>query len=395
MKISICGVGTTGVGKFVDRSVVSLASEALSQALDDAGMVPRDVDGLISHIGSPRGIDYDLVASRLGLSVGFAAQPWSHGRFGATVLQHAAMAIHAGMASTVVCLAAYRNTPLGRIGERSHFAFEESMRDGGGAHGETPHAGYNGPVAAAAMAASRYFHKYAVPIERLAAVPMAMRRHANLNPGAAMYAKTMDLKTYTAAPFIVEPLRLLDCSVVVDGAVAIIMTTDQRANDAPAKPVRIAGMQGISAGPNHFIFGQPGLGVSETGNFEFHPLGREERVYKQAGLSPGDVDFLQCYDAFSPLVLFSLERFGFCQPGEAAEWVQDGRIELGGELPVNTSGGMLSEGHLNGWTQFVETVRQLRGECGDRQVADAKIGQWGTSLGDALIFARADVLEGR
>ncbi len=386
-KVSIIGVGTTGVGRFADRSVVSLASEAVGKALGDAGLDRREVDGLISHIGHPRGIDYDLLATRLGLAVEFAAQPWSHGRFGATVLQHATMAIASGLATTVICVAAYRNTPSGTVGGRNHVYFDEAMRDGGGPHAETPYAGLNAPVAGTAMATQRYLHKYGIAREGLAAVPIAMRKHARLNPTALMQ-KPLDQAAYFAAPFIVEPLRLLDCSVVADGAVAIVLTSDERAGDAPHRPVRILGMQGVPAGPNAYIFGQPGLGINDSTLFDFAPAAGGERVYRMAGVAPRDIQMLQVYDAFSTLVPLTLERFGFCPPGAGVDWVQDGRIELGGTLPVNTSGGMLSEGHLNGWNQFVDIITQLRHGAGDRQVTDIELAQWATALGDSIIFGR-------
>jgi acetyl-CoA acetyltransferase len=111
-------------------------------------------------------------------------------------------------------------------------------------------------------------------------------------------------------------------------------------------------------------------------------------VFREAGIVPADVDTLHCYDGFSPQVLWTLERFGFAPPGEAADWVQNGRIELGGELPVNTSGGHLSEGHSNGWGQTLEIVRQVRGEAGERQVTDCELALWATTFGDAILYSK-------
>lgn len=388
---AICGAGTTGVGRFEARTPISLASGAVSLALADAGLSRGSIDGLIVHIGSPRGADYDEVASQLGLRVRFASQTWSHGRFGATVLQHAAMAVSCGLADYVLCLGAYKNSNLGLIGSKKSWGFEESLRYAGGPHGETPHAGFNGPVAASGFAARRYFHKYGQDPEKLAAIPVTFRQHAMLNPQARQ-RKPMSVEQYLAAPYIVEPLRLPDCSSVVDGAVALIVTSAERARTSRASPTYILGMQGVHAGPDEFIFGQPGLGVAQESVFDYASSGEGQDVYRMAGLKPADIDLLQIYDAFSPLVLLTLERFGFCKPGEAADYVQHGRIGLGGDLPVNTSGGMLSEGHLNGWSQMMEIVRQLRGEAGERQVAAARTAQWGTALGDSIIFGNEDTL---
>jgi acetyl-CoA acetyltransferase len=143
-------------------------------------------------------------------------------------------------------------------------------------------------------------------------------------------------------------------------------------------------MQGLRAGPEEFIFARPGLGVWQQqvgdGPVEDH------LVYRMAAVGPQDIDSLQVYDAFSPNVLFTLERFGFCQPGEALDWIQDGRIELDGELPINTSGGLLSEAHVAGWNHIVEIVLQLRGDAGPRQLPRCDLIQWATPFGDSLIF---------
>ena len=142
--------------------------------------------------------------------------------------------------------------------------------------------------------------------------------------------------------------------------------------DLRAPAVHVRGYQGIHAGPNEFIFGQPGLGVNQAEVFDYEPRGAREPVYRRAGVTPAEIQTLHCYDGFSPQILWTLERFGFCAPGEAADWIAGGRIELGGELPVNTSGGHLSEGHSNGWGQTLEIVRQLRGA--GRAAADPGVG---------------------
>ncbi|WP_406631792.1 thiolase C-terminal domain-containing protein [Amycolatopsis sp. WGS_07] len=164
------------------------------------------------------------------------------------------------------------------------------------------------------------------------------------------------------------------------------MTTVERARDLRQPAVIVSGMQGLRAGRDEFIFAPPGLGVFTQGDerrVEDHP------VYAMAGLSgPGDVDSLQLYDAFSPNVVFVLERFGFTGEGQALEWLQNGRIELGGELPVNTAGGLLSEAHLCGWGHMAEAVRQIRGQAGDRQVTGCEVVQWATPFGDSTVFTK-------
>jgi acetyl-CoA acetyltransferase len=383
--VAVVGIGTVGHGRFDDESVASMTERALSAALADAGLERRQLDGLLVHIGSPRGLDYDEVALLLGLEVRYASQAWSHGRFCATVLIHAAMALECGLADYAVCIAAYKNSAHARIGTTASPYFFEGMREAGGPHAETPWVGMAAPSAGAAMSTRRYLHRYGIDREQLGAVAVAQRAWARLNPLAAM-TKPMSRGDYERSPFVVEPLRLFDCSYPVDTGVAVILTRADRARALRQRPVHLLGYQGIHAGPNEFIFGQPGLGINQADVFDYRPPGAAQPVFEQAGLTPADVGTLHCYDGFTPQVLWTLERFGYCGPGEAADWVQGGRIEQGGELPVNTSGGLLSEGHANGWGHTVEIVTQLRRQAGPRQVPDLRVAQWATTLGDSIIY---------
>jgi len=389
VNVSIAGLGVIGFGDFSARSATGLADEALKLALDDCGLKRRDVDGLAVHIGSPRGLDVDEAARLLGLEVGFVAQPWAHGRFTATVLQHAAMAVGAGLANCVACVGVFRNSPFTRHGTNGFPGFDENFREGAGPHSETPHLGLLAPSAGAAMALQRYMHEYRVDRDKLAAVALGQRRAAALNPLAVKRA-TLTEADYHASPFVVEPLRRLDCSIPTDTAVVILMTSTERARDLAKRPVKLRSFQGVSAGVNEFVFGVPGLGIHQRDVFHWQPRGAAEPVFGKAGVVPSDIDTLHCYDGFSPQVLWTLERFGFAPPGEAADWVQAGRIEIGGELPVNTSGGHLSEGHANGWGHMAEIVRQLRGDADGRQIPDCRLALWATTFGDAILFERGN-----
>jgi len=153
------------------------------------------------------------------------------------------------------------------------------------------------------------------------------------------------------------------------------------------KPVRVIGMQGTRSGRDEFIFAPRNLGINQQSVRRSADRQIDFEVFAQAGLSRKDVQGFYTYDAFSPLVLFALERFGYCAAGEAAAWVQGGRIELGGALPVNTSGGLLSEAHVAGWNSICEMVRQLRGTAGTSQIANAAVLQWGTAWGDSVMLA--------
>jgi len=387
MGVAVVGIGTVGFGNMAEESVASMADSAVAAALEDSGLERREIDGLLVHIGSPRGLDYDEMAALLGLEVTFATQTWSHGRFGATVIATAAMALEARLTDIALCVAAFKNSPWTRVGSKGHNAFFEGMREGGGPHAETPWAGLAAPVAGAAMATRRYLHRYGVDREKLAAVALAQRAAAQRNELAVM-RKPLSAQGYAASRPIVEPLRLHDCSVPVDTAVALILARADRAAHLRAPVVHIRGYQGLHAGPNEFIFGQPGLGVNQAEVFDYEPLGALEPVFRRAGVMPAEIQTLHCYDGFSPQILWTLERFGFCEPGEAADFIAGGRIELGGQLPVNTSGGHLSEGHSNGWGQTLEIVRQLRGQAGARQIPDVALAQWATTLGDSIIYGR-------
>jgi acetyl-CoA acetyltransferase len=383
---AIVGVGASEFGRFLPHSQLKLGAIALKAALDDAGLTRDDIDGLSIHIGWPLGVDYDRVAEGLGLNIRYVNQAWLHGRFVTNALQHAALAVSAGLASVVACFTAISFTRergiLGGPGD------VEGNREEGGTHGEAPPYGLTAPAGGAALTMRRYMALYGVTSAQLAAVPISVRRHALGNPDAVM-KEELTLEKHQSARMVVDPLRLFDCCLMTDGAVVTLVTTLERARDLRQKAVRIAGMQGIRAGRDEFIFAPPGLGINQqpAGGARSRPVDTE--VYGNAGVARADVKGLYTYDAFSPLVLFVLERFGFCGAGEAAAFVQDGAIGPGGRLPMNTSGGLLSEAHVGGWNSIREMVRQIRGTAGPRQIPTADVLQWGTVWGDSVILTAA------
>jgi acetyl-CoA acetyltransferase len=193
-----------------------------------------------------------------------------------------------------------------------------------------------------------------------------MRKHAVLNPAATM-RQPITLADHQASRWVVKPLHLLDCSLISDGGGAFIVASAERARDLAKRPVYIAGM-----GQHHPRNSLMESDVLTTGGGKVS----SERAYRMAGLAPRDMDFAEIYDCFTITVLVTLEDYGFCPKGEGGRWVQDGRIELGGELPVNTHGGLLSQAHIEGMFHITEAVKQLRGGEvePERQVADAKLG---------------------
>jgi len=376
-RTAVSGVGLL-LGKYPERTSLSLAVEAYDIALADAGLERKDVDGIIQL---SYGYDYDRFLEAVGADVRYAYQGWSHGRFVAPMLQHAAMAVATGMAKAVAIVHGRRSKAYGQTADH------EMWRQGLGPHGESPAYGALGPAFGAAIAAQRYFHLYGGSNEDLAPIAMAFRKHAQLNP-IAVRKDPMTREDYLKSRWIIEPLRLFDCCQNNDGGACIIVTSAERARDLRKPPVYISGMQGVHAGRQLHNLTLPGLGVAQQDVFPYRPTREDLYAYEMAGVTQKDIDALITYDAFSPLVLFALERFGFCGPGEAREFVKDGRIEIGGELPINTGGGLLSEGHMIGWNLFIEAVRQLRHECGPRQVKDAQVIQYGSFLGESVIFRR-------
>ncbi len=380
---AIVGIGQSEYGRFLPHSQLALGATALKAALDDAGLTRADIDGISIHMGWPLGVDYDRVAEAYGLDVRWVNQSWLHGRFVTSAIQQAAMAVACGLADVVACVTAISFTRERQIlGGPDDF---EGTREDGGTHGEAPAYGLTAPAGGAALGMQRYMARYGATSEQLAAVPIAFRKHAMKSPYAVM-KKPMTLADHQASRMVVDPLRLFDCCLITDGAAVALVTSAERARDLKQRPVYISGMQGLRSGRDEFIFAPRGLGINQQRAGHAAPDAHTLQAYRMAGVARGDIDGLYTYDAFSPLILFMLERFGFCGPGEAAAWVQDGRIELGGELPMNTSGGLLSEAHVGGWNSILEMVRQLRGAAGERQIANARLLQWATAWSDSVIF---------
>jgi acetyl-CoA acetyltransferase len=223
------------------------------------------------------------------------------------------------------------------------------------------------PGAFSALMLARHRHLHGTTDRQLGAVATTFRRHAQLNP-AALRRDDMTLEDYLDAPPVVAPLRRFDYCQINDGGIALILTTLDRARDRPHRPVQVlaaaqrARLTGSDFPPDDFWAGA----LAEVG----------DAVTRESGRDRDAVDALMVYDNFSPNVLFTLEGLGWCRAGEGGAWVADGRIALGGELPCNTSGGQLSEGYLQGWALVVEAVRQLRGDCGARQVEGARTVQY-------------------
>ncbi len=387
-QVAIVGVGNSQYARVLDDvSPIRTLATALRNALEDAGLTKDDIDGFVTSHGAPGGADYDEFAVHAGMHIKWVNQSWTHGRWGTTSLTQAATALCAGLAEYVVVL----NATVSGHGYLKYFktsgGWSEGLRDIGGGQGQVNYHGVDTPGSATSLVARAYMEKYGATSEQLGTVAVTYRKHAQLNPNAIMYGRPMTLDNYMESRFISPPFRLFDYCLTNEGANAIILTTAARAKDLKKQPVYLTGVQGIQANRDDFIaFARPGLPVGMQTEYDY--VAGPQKVYEMAGVTQKDIDGLYVYDSFSTNLWMILERYGFVKAGEAPAWIQDGRIELGGELPVNTNGGLMSEGHYGGNSHFIEMVRQLRGECGPRQIANAEVLQWATPFGDTLIMTK-------
>jgi acetyl-CoA acetyltransferase len=348
-RIAVAGIGTTAYGNFPERDEYDLAAEAFRNAIAECGLDKDKVDGLVTC----RIPSYFRMGEVLGLDPRWTLTMPGHGRMSGIGIIEAALALATGQAKYVALL--YAN--IGR--SRRVFYGGEEMP------GYWDPYGYTSPGANHAMMFRRHMELYGTTTRQLAEVSVAFRDHARLNPGAVM-KKPMTIDDHEDAKPIVAPLRLLDYCLINDGAVCMILTTTERAADLAKPPVAISGFGASDA-----------FRTASIENFDFnfwydHVALTGKQAFEMAGVTHDDVDAMMCYDNFSPTVLFSLEGLGFCPQGEAGRFVEGGALKLGGVLPSNTDGGHLSNSYMQGWALNVEAVRQLRGECDARQVANCE-----------------------
>ncbi|MEQ1438850.1 lipid-transfer protein [Fontimonas sp. SYSU GA230001] len=354
---AIAGIGATEFSKESGRSELQLAAECSLAACQDAGVDPRDIDGMITftidnsdEIGLARCLGVKDLAYTTRIPGGGAAAA-------ATIYQAMAL-VNAGLCNNVLIWRA--------MNERSQYRFGQNptnMQGYTGGHGTgtllwcIPF-GAMTPASWAALSAGRYMQKYGVTNRDLGYVTVQQRAYAATNPAAWFYGKPITIEDHQASKWIQEPtLRLLDCCQESDGGVAILVTSLERARDLRQKPVRILGAcQSIP------------YNVEVISNFYHDDLtvmpeahGVAKRLYRQTGLRPTDMQAAMIYDAFTPQVLMQLEAFGFCKPGEAADFVKSGALALDGQLPTNTHGGLIGEAYIHGMNSMAEGVRQVRG----------------------------------
>jgi acetyl-CoA acetyltransferase len=363
MDAAIAGIGATDFSKDSGRSELRLAAEAVLAALDDAGLRPEDVDGLVTY--TQDGNQEIAVARETGMGeLGFFSRVHYGGGAACATVMQAAMAVQTGMAETVVCYRAFNERSGRRFGQPDARLGGEPSSQGLEMSWHVPY-GLMTPAAWVAMSARRYLHVYGASSADFGRVAVAMRRHAATNPAAWFHGRPITLAEHQASRWIAEPLRLLDCCQESDGAVALVVTSLERARDLRRPPAVVTGAaQGSGAGQMMMTgYYRDDL----TGLPEMAAVGR--RLWERSGLRPTDVQTAILYDHFTPFVLMQLEELGFCGRGEAPGFVADGGIELGGHLPVNPHGGQLGEAYIHGMNGIAEAVRQVRGTSVN-QVAD-------------------------
>ncbi|MBL7497765.1 thiolase family protein [Frankia sp. CNm7] len=355
---AIAGLGMTRLGKVYGRSSTSLAAEAVRLALADAGLSLGDLDGLLISGGIRQDVGVSLAGVLSTGPLGLLAQVNAFGASAGAMVAQAAQAIAAGVASTVACV--FADTPL-RPQRPAGAAWGAPKAGAGGAVGLAGWqlaSGATNPNILYALAARRHMERYGTRSEQLAEVAVAQRAWAAGNPLATM-REPLTVEQHQASRPIAEPLRLLDCCLVTNGAVAVVVTAADRAADLRQPPVHLWGY-GQAHQPRRMLSG------SDWGLVT--PAARcGPQAMRMAGIGVDDVDVCELYDCYTYTVVVTLEDYGFCAKGEGGAFVAGGRLAPGGKLACNTGGGQLSGYYMWGMTPLSEAVVQARGQGGTRQ----------------------------
>ena len=363
-KAAIVGVGHTEYSKDSGRSEMSLAVESISKAAADAGIKPSEIDGIAKFTMDNNDIVH--LAANLGIPAlrFFGEAPWGGGGGPVGSVLLGAMAVATGMANYVVAFRAM-NERSGRGTGR--FGLAPARRGAPGAAGYTHPYGLFSPAQQVALSARRHMHLYGTKSEHFGAIAVTCRAHAQTNPNAVMRGKPLTIEDHQRSRMIADPLRLHDCCLETDGGAAVIVTSAERARDLKHKPIYIGA--GAFGAIQHNT--QSMVRFVEDAQSETSIAAKD--LFARAGVSHKDIDACYIYDHFTPLVLMAFEELGFCKRGEGGPFVSDGKMLWpNGSLPLNTSGGNLSEGYIHGMENTIEAVRQLRGQA-INQVQNARV----------------------
>jgi acetyl-CoA acetyltransferase len=380
-QVAIVGIGCTEFSKDSGVGVFSLAVDAVKAAVADAGITIDQVDGLCTY-GVNDSIPPNILSQALGIqSLSFYVDQFYGGSVSLTMLGQATLALAAGVADCVVVYRALN----GRSGAR--------VNGSGGGGGRLPwdmqfkiSAGLLAPSQEIAMAARAHMLKYGTTSEDLGRIAVLSRTNA-LDNDRAMMRKPMTMGDYLASRWIVEPFRMFDCCLETDGAVAVVLVRSDRAKDLPHRPVLV---QGAAWGGGITVVNN---GHDDLARSPAEPIA--ERLYGAAGMGPYDIEFAELYDCFTYNVLSQIEGYGFAEPGGVPAMFADGAFDrAGGSLPLNTHGGLLSEGYIHGMNHVYEAVEQIRGDAGHRQVDRHDVALVTGQLGYVSGYSSAALLVG-
>jgi acetyl-CoA acetyltransferase len=383
-KACIVGVGETRYSRGTDKNSFELTLEASCHAIEDAGIKPSLIDSIVLPGGPRSGTAGDYIAN-LGLpDLRYTASLQEMGgASNVASVEAATLAIASGV-SDYVLIPTSQLFFSGRKARANTTDTSTGIQSAAAVRDYYAPYGVSAPPQFYAWMCQRHMQIYGTTQEQLGAVALAMRKHAQLHPNALMRGIPMTMDDYLKSRWINYPYHLLDCCLETDGAAALVMTTAERAKDLKHPPVYVMGIASGHPYPPMDIPNRPD--ITKIGLDFSAP-----RAWASAGVKPSDADFAEIYDCFTGQVILQIEAAGFCKKGEGGPFVQGGRIELGGELPINTHGGLLSQAHVSGMNHLVEAAVQLRHEAGQRQVKDAEIGAvsgWGGHGHGALAVLR-------